>query len=213
MINHFCWKDFRMPTLIFLISRRMTVFYALKEYVCQILNMLISSSLVRITSRWVQRSLSSNSSSNGGEAEVTEDVEDKDEKFRIFLNSIECFSNNNKYITLHYMNVFDIKKVVNFFLFNRMLTIQWDYSPDSTFPNVIYTNKVIQQINIQMNIQEAFNLIWVFRVIFFLKEGKDLLVKLLLHGAAGVAVGEELLASYTRCWNIVTTGLNVKKND
>ena len=69
----------------------------------------------------MQRSLSSNSSSNGGE---TEDVEDKDEKFRIFLNSIECFSNNNKYKFGHYMNVFDIKKVLNFFLFNRMLTIQ-----------------------------------------------------------------------------------------
>ena len=63
-------------------------------------------------------------SSLGDEAEVTEDVEDKDEKFRIFLNSIECFSNNNKYKFGHYMNVFDIKKVLNFFLFNRMLTIQ-----------------------------------------------------------------------------------------
>ena len=45
-------------------------------------------------------------------------------------------------------------------------------------------------------------IIGLIRVMFFLKEGEDLLVKLLLPGAAGV--GEELFASYTRCWNTVT---------
>ena len=63
----------------------------------------------------------------------------------------------------------------------------------------------------EYNYQSYFYLIGLFRVIFFHKKGEDLLVKLLLHGSAGVAVGEELLASYTRCWNIVTIGLNVKK--
>ena len=54
----------------------------------------------------------------------------------------------------------------------------------------------------EYNYQSYFYLIGLFRVIFFHKKGEDLLVKLLLPGAAGV--GEELFASYTRWWNTVT---------